>query len=99
MCRYGNDRACFSHFFHDLIHFLPAVYIVGQQKFRRTGRRTGKLGIMSKIPAFPDGQLQACLQLKKSNGTMLKLCANDPLCRQPQAALIKFQRTLQIIHS
>jgi hypothetical protein len=86
-----DDGACTPGLFHHFIDFLFAPYIVPDRKLGRTWRRKGHFGVMREIAPFPNREPKARLQVEKSDRSMLKLLAYDPLSRQSKPIPVKPQ--------
>ena len=56
-----NIRSRSLCLFHDLIHFLLAVYIVADGKFSRIGCSQRIFRLMNEIFAIPNSELDTCL--------------------------------------
>ncbi|MNG38641.1 hypothetical protein D3C84_1264170 [compost metagenome] len=53
---------------------------------------------MGQAGAWPQGQLQARLQVDEHHRAMFELAADDAGRRQAQAVAVKAQRTFQVVH-
>jgi len=80
--RIGDDSASLSHLYHDHIYFCFARDIMAERALSRASRAKRNFGFMGERYAGPNGELQAMLKIKKGDGSMLKLRADDPLRRQ-----------------
>jgi hypothetical protein len=74
--------------------FDSTLNIVSKRELRGASRAKRNFGFMGERCAGPNGELQAELEIKESNGAMLKLRADDPLRRQTEPIPIKPQRPL-----
>lgn len=82
---------------HDRIHLGSAPDIVSERELGGAAGSYRHLGFMREILASPDGELQALLQVKERDGSMLTFCPDDALRGEAQPIPIKPQRALHII--
>src|SRR6476646_931845 len=95
--RIGYDGSGSLRLFDKRIDLSFATHKVSQRTFGRAARAQRHFRLMGHVLARPDRQLLAVRQIKKYDGPMWVLGADDASCGQPESIPIECQCTLKIV--